>query len=344
MLRTPIRKAIFLVLFGGLAILSCLLFVPAHYSVPAISPRPGMQYWQLATGSKIAYNKIPAQGVKKPYPVIYLHGGPGGPLTSSRIELLRPLAADGYDVYLYDQVGSGYSSRLANIREYTADRHRRDLAEIVRQTGAEKVILMGQSWGAILATLYAAADTGRVAGIIFTSPGPIQPIRRELRDAAPPDSLHLRPPLYTNAEGSRQAATLRTSFVTFLAQRFGWKLAGDDEMDAFYTKLAGLTNRSTVCDTARSPAAEGGGGFYVQVMTVASFAGVADPRPALRHATFPVLVMKGTCDNQPWGYTAEYLDVFPNHRLAVIPGAGHSISVEQPAAFIDTIREFLRNF
>jgi proline iminopeptidase len=36
--------------------------------------------------------------------------------------MLQPLADSGYDVYLYDQVGSGRSSRLENIRDYTVQK------------------------------------------------------------------------------------------------------------------------------------------------------------------------------------------------------------------------------
>jgi pimeloyl-ACP methyl ester carboxylesterase len=52
--------------------------------------------------------------------------------------------------------------------------------------------------------------------------------------------------------------------------------------------------------------------------------------------------MKGQCDNQPWGAAKEYLELFPNHQLKIIPGAGHSISVEQPEVYLETIRDFLR--
>ena len=51
--------------------------------------------------------------------------------------------------------------------------------------------------------------------------------------------------------------------------------------------------------------------------------------------------MKGQCDNQPWGFTNEYLELFKNHQLKIIPNAGHSISVEQPELYLKTIRVFL---
>jgi len=128
------------------------------------------------------------------------------------------------------------------------------------------------------------------------------------------------------------------------ATNFGKKLASDKEADDFACYLGSLVNRSTVCDTsliAHTPP-HAGAGFYVQVMTVASFRDVPDPRPRLKNSPIPILVLKGQCDNQKWGFTNEYLQLFPNHRLVVVPDAGHGIYGEQPARYLAAIKEFLR--
>ncbi len=52
--------------------------------------------------------------------------------------------------------------------------------------------------------------------------------------------------------------------------------------------------------------------------------------------------MKGQCDNQKWGYTQEYLKLYPNSELVVIPNAGHAIYIEQPIQYIKTIKKFLK--
>ena len=96
-----------------------------------------------------------------------------------------------------------------------------------------------------------------------------------------------------------------------------------------------------MCDTSKAPKAEGGGGFYAQLMTVHSFAGMKDSRPELKNSGIPLLLMRGQCDNQDWGFANEYLELFPKHRLVIIPGAGHSISVEQPELYLQTIKDFL---
>jgi proline iminopeptidase len=336
-------KIIGILLLMGLVILVCIIFLPKNHDVPQFQKRNCTKYWSLKSGSEIAYILIGAKGEKKPYPVIFLQGGPGGPIYDRNIKALKPLSEDGYDVYLYGQVGSGFSNRLENINEYTAIRHKKDLEEIVGLIGSEKVILIGQSWGAILAVLYAADNPEEIEKIIFTSPGPILPIKKELANVKAPDSLNLKNPNYSNAQANQQAQNLRMNFASFLAKNFGIKLASDKEADDFQTYLDSFLSKSTVCDTSISLKAEAGGGFYAQIMTVNSFKEIPNPRPKLQNSEIPILVMKGQCDNQKWGYTNEYLEIFPNHKLLVIPDAGHSISIEQPDSYINAIREFLRN-
>jgi proline iminopeptidase len=325
----------------GVALLLSDVFIPRKYNVSQLQKRESTRYWDLPTGSRISYTLVSAKGERKPYPIIYLHGGPGGPITDRNIEMLTPLSEDGFDVYLYDQIGCGQSARLENINDYTADRHKKDLEEIVKKIGADKVILIGQSWGTMLAVLFIADNSDKVEKMILTGPGPILPLNEELAGVKAPDSFHLRKPPYSNAEANKKTNTLRTKTIALWATMFGRKLATDKEADDFQTYLNNELNKATVCDTSNALRAVGGGGFYVQIMTVNSFSQVQDPRPKIRNSKIPILIMKGQCDNQPWGYTTEYLQLFPNHQLTIIPDAGHSISVEQPTLYLKTIREFL---
>jgi proline iminopeptidase len=321
----------------------CLLLIPRTYHVPQQAKRSRIAYWNLSTGSKIAYTFIKGKGLKKEYPIIYLQGGPGGYISNNTVEMLRPLSEEGYDIYLYDQIGSGHSERLTNITEYTAERHKRDLEEIVKIIKAKKIILIGQSWGAILAVLFAADNQYSVDKIIFTGPGPIIPVKIELAELKAPDGLNLIQPPYSNSTANQETNNYRTKFVMRWAFWFGAKLASDQEMDDFQTLLNDKLNKSTVCDTTKARQATGGGGYYVQMMTLYSFSETPDPRPKLKNNHIPVLVMRGQCDNQKWGFTNEYLTIFENHKLVVIPSAGHDIFIEQPAIYLQTIRHFLKD-
>lgn len=317
------------------------IFYPRSYNVPQFQRRANTQYWNLSTGSRIAYTLIEAKNKKKGYPIIYLHGGPGGHISNRDINVLSNISESGYDIYLYDQIGSGQSGRLKNINDYTVERHIKDLKEIIKQTGAEKVILIGQSWGSILALLFAADNSSKVYKIIFTSPGPVYPVNKRLAATKIPDRVHLRNPFFTNAQGNKLANNIRTKAMSFCATSLGKRIATDKEADDFATYLNYELNKSTVCDTSKILKEEAGDGFYSGIMTLHSLSKVNDPRPKIQSVAIPVLVMKGECDNQKWGFTNEYLQLFKNSQLIVVPGAGHFISVEQPELYIKTIKEFL---
>ncbi|MBL0145988.1 MAG: alpha/beta hydrolase [Chitinophagaceae bacterium] len=317
------------------------IFVPQKHDVPQLNKRSNTQYWNLTTGSIIGYTLIQGKDIKKPYPIIYLHGGPGGHVSDEIINTLSPLAEDGFDIYFYDQVGSGLSNRLKNINEYSAERHVNDLDEIINKISSSKVILIGQSWGAVLATLYAANHSNKIKKIIFTSPGQIYPIHNELASENPPDSLHLKQPVYSNKQGNEKAINLRSKAISFFATTFNIKLATDKEADEFVTLLNYEVNKSTVFDTAKILPIRPGGGFYSSIMTFNSLAKITNPRPQLSKLDFPVLILKGQCDNIKWGFTNEYIRMFKNHQFKLIKDAGHYINIEQKEEYQNTIRNFL---
>jgi proline iminopeptidase len=326
-------------LIGLIVFLSIVLY-PKTYNVPAFQKRIGTKYWDLSTGSRIGYSLIQSKGARKAYPIIFLQGGPGAPIFDANIEVLSKLADKGYDVYLYDLVGCGHSNRLANIEEYSVERHTKDLAEIIKKIGAEKVILIAQSWGALLATNYIADNEAKIEKVIFTGAGPILPINYDLEKMKAPDSLHLKSPLFTNAQGSQKTYNIRAKVVKLIAEKFRCKLAPENEMDNFATYLNFEMSKSTVVDTSIIKP-RSGYGYYVSIKTAQSFGNTANRRKDLLKCEIPILMMKGQYDGVKWGYTDEYLKLFKNHQLVIVPKAGHSIALEQPELYLHTIAKFL---
>jgi len=332
-----------------LAVLAYKIFVPRHYEIPPLHKRTGTKFMELSTGSEIGYRMLNGRGNKKPFPLVYLHGGPGGPIYDRNIQILSNFTKDGYDVFLYDQIGGGESARLKDISEYTVERHVSDLHEIIKNLGSEKVILIGQSWGGILAAYYAAEYPKEIAKIIFTNPGPLYPYPVELNWLKAPDSLHLKPPAFTNKEGNKKVKNLRTIAMNLCAIHFGIKLASDEEADEFSTWSGFEINKSTVFDTSKTIKAAdvksipSQTGYYAGIMTFYNLVKGKDPRPKLKDLDIPVLVLKSQYDNQIWGGTHEYLELFKNHQLKIIPNAGHAIINEQPELYIQYIRQFLND-
>ncbi len=75
---------------------------------PRLPPAPvqGQHFWELPTGSTIAYVHVAAEGNAHPTPLVVLHGGPGVPDMAGDAAYFGQLARDGFDVYVYDQVGT----------------------------------------------------------------------------------------------------------------------------------------------------------------------------------------------------------------------------------------------
>lgn len=329
------------ILVLGILIIGLLVFIPRTYDVGGFKAIKGVKYWELSTGSKIGYHFLNGKGHSILPPIIYLHGGPGGRIHQSHISFLQTFANQGYDVYLYDQIGSGHSERLENIQDYSVDRHKQDLAEIIQTIGAEKVILYGHSWGSLLATEFYSEFPDKIDRMIFSGPGPILPINQSLRGNVPPDSLNLIQPKFSNRQGFEKANNIRNKAVFYWAKFFGTKLASDEEGDQFQTSLCRELSKSTTCDGSNPGDYEHGDGYYSQIMTVMSFGAVKDKRDKIKGSSTPLLILKGQCDNQSWGYTQEYLDLFSNSELHIIENSGHKIEDKDKEEYLKIIEEFL---
>ncbi|WP_341224958.1 alpha/beta hydrolase [uncultured Arcticibacterium sp.] len=333
-------------LFGFILLIGIIAFeitfsIPVKYDVESFNLRKGTQYWNLEEELKIGYTKIEANNSKKKEPIIYLHGGPGGKVSNEIIEVLTPLSNEGHDLYFYDQIGSGHSTRLKNIKQYSVERHREDLRNIVDLIGADKVILLGHSWGACLAVNYLQEYPETVKKVVLTGPGPILPINRRMINEIPPDSLNLVEPEFSNKVGNEKIYNWRSKIILKWAYLFSSKLVTDKEVDDFFTSLNQELNKSTDCSSQNQKKYEGGGGYYSHIMTVKSLNQVEEKRYKLRGLNTPLLIVRGQCDNQKWGYTKEYLDLFHNSDLRIIEGVGHTIINKKGEQYYALIQRFL---
>lgn len=334
---------------AGFTVLTCTLvgtlfslvvLVPGPRPVAGPAPYP-VSFWQLPTGSRIAYAHRPATGPAKPYPVVFLHGGPGTP-GEGLPAVAADLAADGFEVYEYDQLGAGRSTRLHDVTGYTVARQVADLEAIRTRLGKDRLILVGRSWGASLAAQYLAAHPGRVHKVVFTSPGPIWP-------AAWPDGGTGDPWAQASPEQHRMRdevfsspRVVALSVLQGLDPNAAHRLVGDDEADELLHRFAVIGKDTGTCPgAAEAPTHGNHQGFYVNQRTVADFAAIGDPRPALRRADVPALVMRGTCDFIPEPVAREYREVLPDAVLLDVAAAGHAIAFEQPTVYAQALLAFL---
>ncbi len=95
---------------------------------------------------------VEESGNPKGYPIVFLHGGPGGGTTSLQREFFDPKF---YRIILYDQRGCGKSLPFAELRENTTWDLVDDLEKIRKHLGISKWHVFGGSWGSTLALCYA---------------------------------------------------------------------------------------------------------------------------------------------------------------------------------------------
>lgn len=103
-------------------------------------------------------------------PVILLHGGPGLP---GYMKVLGEALGRGAFVVDYYQRGARKSPSTGS---FGIQAHVRDLDSLVRRYGKNvPPVLVGHSWGAVLALSYTAAKPRRVAKTIMIGCGPLDP-------------------------------------------------------------------------------------------------------------------------------------------------------------------------
>ncbi len=183
-------------------------------------------------------------------------------MRESEHQFFERFAREGYDVYLYEQAGTGRSDPLRDLRDYTVQRNVDDLEAIRRTIGAERLILIGQSWGAILAAHYTADHPQRVAKLIFPSPGPMRHADQVRIDASRTAAARadMTPPLRV------MAAWYFAEVNPGLAANF----APPQEMNSYMGSVAPRLMRQSYCagDAASVPRVDGAGfNFYANRLT-----------------------------------------------------------------------------
>ncbi|MBB5078659.1 alpha/beta fold hydrolase [Nonomuraea endophytica] len=276
----------------------------------------GQREWELPTGSRLAYVRV-AAGKASAAPVVVLQGR--GDLAGDAA-FFGQLAEGGREVYVYDALGTGRSERLRDPRGYGLPRDVSDLEAIRDELGAERLVLVGHGEGARLAAAYLGAFPGRVERVVFSSPAPLRPPPTVLGFPAPGESLRVP---------DVDARMLVTHALLRVEPQAARAFAGDGELDARLDRTRALASASYHCPGAKlTPEPRGSGGY-------ASLAPRDVEPPAA--SGVPVLVVKGSCDFQPWSSIRDY----PRGGLVYVEDAGHAVYADRPGPYLKALRSFL---
>lgn len=264
--------------------------------------------------------------------IIVLHGGPGGDHRS--LLPLDALADEGWRILFYDQRGAGLSQRV-EIEALTLQGHLDELSALADTFSPDApVILIGHSWGAMLASAWLGRRPDRTAAAVLIEPG------------------------FLSARGAdaflaRMRAAMTTPAMGWTALRSGFEashVSGPDASAAddylFARMVEAFANAPGVpyhCPGTAydSPAWRFGASAGSAVLAQASRADL-DSLGAVDAFAGPVLLVAGACDS--WlgaDLQRQHAAGFRNATLVVIPDAGHDVIDDRPTESLAAIRTFL---
>lgn len=298
----------------------------AQPAPPAAQPALPEEGLKEINGTRLYYQTI---GAGKP--IIFLHGGPGG---SHRYFLphVQPLAGE-YQLLLYDQRGSGLSDGRLDLKAISIDQFVEDLEALRVAFGLEKVSLLGHSWGAVIALFYAFKYQAHLDKLILVDPRPVS------------NTFLIEQGTTLRERGKRLSPQQQQALAT-VCQRPNGKLTADEraeclQIDAtlrFYDPAKARTMDTTTDENTAKNAST------IQSLITASFdRRQADIDAGLRSVRVPTLILHGDFDPIPLG-ACEYIQQrIAGSRLTVVKQSGHFPFVEQPDAFRDAVRAFMRS-
>ncbi|MEE9324092.1 MAG: proline iminopeptidase-family hydrolase [Dehalococcoidia bacterium] len=118
----------------------------------------GYNVWYRIVGDRDDAGKLP---------LLCLHGGPGVP--HDYLESLEAMASTGRPVIFYDQLGCGNSDQPHDPSLWTIDLFVEELGVLRRALGLDRIHLLGQSWGGMLAMEYALTQPAGLESLILAS-------------------------------------------------------------------------------------------------------------------------------------------------------------------------------
>jgi proline-specific peptidase len=258
-------------------------------------------------------------------PLLCLHGGPGS--THLGMTALDPLA-DERRVVLYDQLGSGNSSKPSDPSLWTVELFLAELANVRDALALNRMHLLGHSWGGMLAQEYALTQPAGLVSLVLSSTLSSAALWREeslrLRAALPVD---VRDPLDAHeAAGTTDDPEYERAVFAFLHRH----LCRLDPWPPVVEELIRATNLE-VYNTMWGPSEAYPTGVLADW----------DVTSRLGEIHVPALVLCGRYDEATPLQAETIAAVLPDAELVIFEESAHVAPVEEPDLYLATVRAFL---
>lgn len=285
-------------------------------------PFKSYQTWYRIVGEDEAPGKLP---------LLCLHGGPGA--THDYLESLDAMADIGRRVIYYDQLGCGKSSiPVSNPSLWTIELYVEEVDVVREALGLERIHLLGQSWGGMLAMEYMFTQPAGVASLtIASSPASMHQWVEEanrLRDELPSEAQ-------ATLSSHEQAGTTSSQ-------------AYQDAMQVFYDRhvcrrqpypdyvmrsFEFLDNTpAEVYNTMNGPSE-----FYV-IGTIKDW----DVRHRLGEIRVPTLITSGRYDEATPLIAETIHKGIPDSQWTIFEHSSHMAHVEEEERYMQVLDEFIR--
>jgi len=280
----------------------------------------------ISSGGLKIYYEIEGEG----QPLVLLSGGPG--FSHAYFQPLHALAPDARLIF-YDQRGTGRSDK-ASPQDYTVEANVEDLEQLRRELELDSCIVLGHSWGGMLAQAYVLKYPAHVSKLIladtFSSIADLTLFLMRIRNAVPEETRaiydrHEREGLYKD----RDRYPDEYDAAVWIAWEPVWlNIPPPQWLQDVLSEGAWDIDR----------AMRGEESAFRITGTLAQF----DVSGRLHEIRVPTLVIVSTCDMPTVAMAQEMARLIPNARLELFEHSRHFPFIEEPDKFLNLIREFIK--
>lgn len=264
-------------------------------------------------------------------PIIILHGGPD----FDHSYLLPDLdhLADAFRLIYYAQRGRGKSGDNVQPQDVSLQSEMADIERVRANFSLDSTVILGHSWGGLLAMEYAIRHPDRVSHLILMNTGPAshddyQMFRQERIKNLGADLERMKALMssatYTEGDLDTDAAYHRIHFGSTLRQ--------PEHLEQVISSLRlNFTNGGIV--KARE--------IEARLLSETWLREEYDLFPQLSQFSMPALVIHGEYDLVPVDCAARIADTIPGARFALLKNCGHFTYIESPDHVRREICDFL---
>lgn len=292
----------------------------AHKISEGTIPFKGYQTWYRIVGEREEPGKLP---------LLCLHGGPGA--CHDYLESLDAIADTGRRVIYYDQLGCGNSHiDVSKPDMWTVDLYVEEIDVVRTALGLNRIHLLGQSWGGMLAMEYMIRQPEGIASLtIASSPASMAQWVEEanrLREALPPEVNATL--LRHEADGTTDSPEYQAAMQVFYDRHVCRVVPNPEFVQRSFTKLAQWPE---VYYTMNGPSE-----FHV-IGTLRHW----DIRADLPRINAPTLVTSGRYDEATPLIAETVQKGIRGAQWILFEHSGHTAHAEEPERYMQVLGAFI---